>query len=280
MRKLRFAAGITYFYPDKKCLQRLDQYLDVFDAVYIYDNTDAFLPYAKTLKKNKRIHYITHHTNDGLPKAFNEIMKQCDETFDYLCILDQDSDFSCDNIVKIEAFISKMDSDEIGIIAPKIMYYHDHSKNNKPDAVQDYVATEWVIASGSFVRLKTVKNKKIHFDEAYFIDRFDVDFCKQLDRLGKKVLVFNHAVLFQNLGYCGSNHHSQHASFRHYYIFRNRLYYNHKFYTWPVSIIRTVLQSTKHLFYIMAYENSSFTKIKYCFRGMKDYFMDKMGGVK
>ena len=37
---LKFAAGITYYNPDEACLSRLRRYLDIFDMVFIYDNSE------------------------------------------------------------------------------------------------------------------------------------------------------------------------------------------------------------------------------------------------
>lgn len=274
---LKFAAGITYYNPDDACLNRLERYLNIFDMVFIYDNSEDNSKYIEYIRNKSRVCYMTAHRNDGLPKAFNQILDKCRGLCDYLCMLDQDSEFANSEINKMMQFITISDSKDIGIFAPKIIYSHENIRSRVERESSSYLEANWVIASGSFIRIKSVFQAGIHFDEAYFIDRFDVDFCRQLRSKNLKIIIYNKAKLFQQLGSTGRWHHSQHAPFRHYYIFRNRLYYNRKFYSLDKRCIISFLQSLRHIFYILAYEDEKIPKIKYCFQGMYDYIEGNMG---
>lgn len=278
--KKKIAAGITYYYPSKECLNRLNEYLDVFDMVFIYDNSERAQEYESILENKNCVYYITKHQNDGLPKAFNTIIAKCVGKIDYLCMLDQDSDFKNNEIKKMIGFIEENDSDKIGIIAPHTIYAHEKIKKKVNVEHFLYNKVNWVIASGSFIRIKSVTSMHIYFDDAYFIDRFDVDFCKQLCNNHLKIIVYNRSVLVQKLGQLGKRHHPQHVPLRHYYIFRNRLYYNHKFYPMGISGIISLLQSLRHIFYIVVYEDDFMEKIKCCFQGAIDYFGGNMGCEK
>lgn len=61
----------------------------------------------------------------------------------------------------------------------------------------------------------------------------------------KKICRINNAILNQQLGNNFKNGYATHSGIRHYYISRNRLYYNQKY---KISNLISVLQFTKHFF--------------------------------
>ena len=275
-KNLKFGVGITFFYPSDENLLKVIELSQSFDKVYIYDNSSRKMPYQTYLSNIKNVHYITESKNNGLPKAFNKIIDISIKQVDYLCMLDQDSRLENINITRLKEFICKHDQDNIGIIAPRIQYGTEKEVEKNMPA---FIEKKWVIASGSFIRLKSIVEKKIYFDENYFIDRFDADFCKQLNLKKLKVIVYNFAQLKQNLGEQGYFNHSQHHAFRHYYIARNRLYFNMKYYSIPKALAISLLQTMHHFYYILLFEENKSKKMIMCIKGIIDYFSGHMGCI-
>ena len=269
----KIAAGITFYHPIERNIIKLELYKQIFDKVIVFDNTECEEDYQIGLINDDDIIYIINYKNCGLDKAYNYILNKCANDFDYLCILDQDSDFCESNINKVIEYINKNDMRDVGIIAPRIEY---NSCDIKEGEAEKVVEKNWVIASGSFINLTNIYRQNITFDEAFFIDRFDVDFCKNVRNNSYKILMYQNAVLFQELGDKGKLSRPEHKAFRHYYIFRNRLYYNKKYfhYTW---VIISMFQIIKHLGYILIFEHDPCYKIKECIWGLIDFCRGKMG---
>lgn len=269
----KFALGITFYHPREKSIEKLKLYKKIFDKVIVFDNTESREDYQKKLIADEDITYVINYSNYGLDKAYNYMIKKFANGFDFFCMLDQDSDFYSAQIYSMINYINENDMRCVGIIAPRIEYDRYSSGKIYGKEVEE---RRWVIASGSFVNLANICRDNIKFDEAYFIDRFDVDFCRMIREKSYKILMYNNAVLYQELGTNGRLSMPQHEAFRHYYIFRNRLYYNKKYYRYTWAMI-SMLQAIKHLSFILLFEDDSYRKIKECFIGLFDFFRGKMG---
>ena len=70
---MRFAAGITLYNYTTEQIERIRNYSKVFDAVYLFDNSDeGYQTPPIDLKDNEFV--ITEGRNMGLPYAFNQII--------------------------------------------------------------------------------------------------------------------------------------------------------------------------------------------------------------
>ena len=155
----------------------------------------------------------------------------------------------------------------VAIVAPLVIYNHKKNCNQNNNEVKK---VSWVISSGSFINIMVIQKENVKFDEYYFIDRLDKDFCEQLVRKKKVIVVDTKSRLYQELGY-NVNSKSNHNVLRHYYIFRNRFYYNRKFYDFPIRQVRDVLQIARHILIILMYEEFKMKKIFQLFFAYKDY---------
>lgn len=192
--------------------------------------------------------------------------------YNYLCLLDQDSVFNSDEVYKMMNFIDAYPTKEqVAIFSPRVIYDKRVSKK----IVSDYEFKKFVISSGSFINLKIVENDSdINFDVNYFIDRVDTDFCMLCVKKGYKLVQYNKSVLIQQLGIEGHFGITQHSYKRHYYIFRNRLYYNQKFYRHYKSL--SILQTLKQCLRIILFEDEKALKIKQLFYAIHDFNHDCM----
>lgn len=274
MRKKKIACGVVFYNPQPKEVKNISSYLNVFDKIYIYDNS---LNCNEEYKKinNKKIEYIYNGKNDGLSKAYNIMCKKAIiESYNYICLLDQDSLFLKEDIIRIIDKIEKNKNDKIAIFCPQIIYKNlkDKVVNKKEEEV------EWCISSGTFLDLNSFKVIG-EFDENYFIDRVDSDYCYQLKKAGYKILKLNDSILKQELGNSEIKFNQvviEHNPVRNYYIFRNRLY----FYKKNKKIYGAILPTLKQIFNVLVFEKEKLEKLKNMKDGFFDFYRGKFGEKK
>ncbi|MFB9974853.1 glycosyltransferase [Allobacillus sp. SKP2-8] len=280
---MRFSCCVTLFYPTEDELDCITNYRENFERVYIFDNTEGV-----DCKRNKDYFankvgftYLSNQQNDGLSVAFNIMCQRAvTDGFDYICIFDQDSFITSSDLSKMKSFIEKSPSNKVGIYVPYIMYSHLNEDKAILKGGVDSIEVDWAISSGSFINL-SVFNETEGFDENYFIDRLDYDYCYTIRDLGYKVVRINNVFLHQNLGEERKvlfRNVSQHNVIRHYYIFRNRLYfYIKKDKVSLYSLIKLCSISIKHLLQILLSEEQKKRKIKMIIISCKDFINGKMG---
>ena len=270
-----FACCVTLYNPDNNVIKRIENYIRLFDKIYLFDNTELenYSDISRIISKLEGVEYITENKNKGLSYALNAIMnKALEGDYDYLCTLDQDSNFQTEDIIQIKKHLESTYSDNYGIIGPHIIYH-----NEMYDKKDKLVDKRYIITSGGFINLRVIKKICIRFDENYFIDRVDVDFGRQIQIRGYRLGEYKGAVLYQQLGTSSGHDHPNHSPLRHYYIFRNRFYYNKKYYNYPIRFIVSLAQTAKHLILIILYESDKCEKITQLYYAYNDYRHDDMG---
>lgn len=277
---MKFAAAITLYNPTKEQLLHCKEYGTSFDKVYLLDNSENFDSTIKDYYDSETFIYIKLNGNEGLSKAFNVVLNSDSiNEYDYLCTIDQDSIFESDDIRRIKAFIERCEKEEvshinkklIGIIAPVIDYGKNVFKQN------GYEERKRVITSGAFLKISSLQKHNLRYDEKYFIDKFEIDLCQQFINYGFKIYVFFEAVLHQHLGDSEGRKHSVHSSLRHYYLFRNRFYFNRKFFGVPKRVLFNILQTGRHCVQILLYEPCKLKKLMQLRVAIGDYLNDNMG---
>lgn len=268
---MKVACGIVLYNPSQYDVKNILKYIFYFDKVYIFDNSETEKNKINILADN--IEQIENIGNNGLSIAYDVMAKKAlNDGFDYLITLDQDSKLDTETISKmIQAMDNYCDNDKIGIFCPEVFYNKKkviRSKENK--------FVSWCISSGSMINL-SLYNKVVFFDLNYFIDRVDKDFCKQIIDNGYHICQVADTELIQQLGESRKRFGltvSTHSVLRHYYIARNRMYYNRKY---NVCFLVTFLQLVKHLLRVLIFENDKVNKIKMIIKGIFDYHNNIMG---
>lgn len=283
---MKFCCGVTLYYPLKEELERLIKYKEVFDCIYIYDNTDSHKKNENKLYFQNRdgFFYISQQENKGLSIAFNAMCEEAiHEGYDYICLFDQDSIIQKHDLNKMIDFIKKDSNNNVGVYVPEIVYLHKNSTvSNSYNEIKGN-EVDWEISSGSFVNLFIYQQTE-GFDNNYFIDRLDYDYCYVLRNCGYKVIKVNGIFLTQKLGEKSNGifkNYSSHNAVRHYYIFRNRLYfYLNKIEPNILIYIKLSVLSIYHIFNIILKEDEKFKKLKMIYRGWVDYKGSQMGKLK
>ncbi len=235
---MRVAVGVTLYNPAPEEITQVVSYSDMFDIVYIRDNSPSNKQYVEQFSKLKNVVYIHDGSNIGLPKAYNDILKHCKEDkIDVLATFDQDSIVTKEAHERVLSYIQSINLDDVGVVALDPVF----NVSEKGDFIATNV--KWVICSGSYIILKNIFKKEIWYDDNYFIDRFDADFSKQIRDKGLQIIKL---CGFEIKHSCGDSR-GEHSVLRNYYIFRNRCYYNKKYYSLIIAKVRTFLQDLRHI---------------------------------
>ncbi len=274
---MKICCGVVIYNPELEEINNIIKKTNLFEKIYIFDNSDRENGHVSLEYDN--IEMMSQNKNLGLSYAYHEICKKAKKSgYDYIMMFDQDSIISDRNINQMIELISDFDDrDKVGVFSPKIIY--NNQKNDTVDKGKFFEEVDWCISSGSIINL-TLYGNDICFDINYFIDRLDQDFCRQVKEKGYKVIRFNEIILKQQLGesiVIGKKVYSSHSVVRHYYMSRNRLYYNNKF---SESNIKSVLQVIKHLYWILKFEPDKVLKMKAVIKGINDYKKDNFGKIK
>ena len=265
------ACGVVLFCPSISDIKNVLSYTNQFDWVIVYLNSPISNDLREMLEDTHNVVILGEGTNDGLSIACDRMCQWAKhEGVLYFLTFDQDSRIDEDSIARLTDYIATHQLEKVGAVCPYIVLDGNKEKN-----INETIDVNWCITSGCLFDLNLYGNA-VEFDKNYFIDRLDRDFCKQITDAGYRIVRVGNAVLHQKLGETIKVHgveYSSHSALRHYYISRNRLYYNRKF---RVPMHEGVLQMLKHLYEILMFEPQKKDKIKMFFMGIKHYRQGKL----
>lgn len=266
----KYAALFVLYNPSEEEIKRIISFSSLYDIIYVYDNTEKEIEYIEYLKLNG-VYYYGFGSNDGLSKAYNYIIDQAiKDNIDWLSIYDQDSQVTDDMIHCLKEYAENCKRKKIASLVPAIQY-----EDNSPNiAITKEVL--WAINSGQMLNLKSIEAKKIRYDENIFLDRVDKDFCKQIELSGLKIVQVKNALLKQRLGE-RYNGYTVHSPIRNYYMYKNRLYYNYKYYGRVRAFILNCMQSGKHIVNVIRSRKDVNNNLIMMRLARKDYKANRMG---
>ena len=235
--KKRICAGVVTYYPDMKLLEdNLKALVPQVSKVFVIDNGSPDQEKIQSLLISfDNVFFACNKENLGVAKALNQLcMMAMHGGFEWILTMDQDSLCSSDMVEYLAAYT---DIPAYGIIAPKVEFRDGEALIlTTKDDDKETIEVSACITSGSLTKLDAWKSVG-GFDEWFFIDRVDNEFCTHLTINGYKILRVNKAILSQRAGdmkYIKMpwgrkvllpyyNHK------RNYYICRNSIYYFRKY---------------------------------------------------
>lgn len=282
------AVVVTYL-PDDAFETRLNAILQQVCMVIIVDNgSKTQLSMLKTLSVCDRITLIENHKNLGIATALNiGIEHAIKRAFKWVLLFDQDTivhENLCQSLCNI--YSSYPEQEKIALIGS------NYSNVFKPTAdlntQQPYRVVNRVITSGTL--LSIVAYQKVgRFNDDYFIDMVDLEYCVRATRLGFTLLKSTSFLMIHSVGF--PTEHAlfgkkiwlnNHSALRRYYYVRNyvvfqKKYGNHRFGWWAVKSLR---KSIRLAFLILLFESNKQSKIKAILIGWLDGFNQHMGEKK
>lgn len=262
---------IIAFNPDITLLQEnISHLLEGTRSVLIWDNTPRSCFALQNLKPKDKIRIISNKENIGISKAINITAKIAEkEGYDYILTMDQDSILH--NIKGYFKTSIKRQDDYPCIIGPMIKSkFTDNELCDKTVEVND------IITSGAIIPIKLF-NKIGGFNELFFVDAIDIEFCIRARQHGYKIYINSSGILEQRFG--NPDEHSimgrkfttyNYSPFRLYGIFRNHILIGriHGFDKYIKSILYTYART--FIPKIILCESDKWQKLKAIIKGIYD----------
>jgi rhamnosyltransferase len=288
----KICAVFVTFNPEKNLIKNVEAIKPQVDKVIIIDNasSEESLKFLKQLEASdsSKIQILYNKYNLGIATALNQGSHLAIQAnYEWIITFDQDS-FADIGFVEtlLNEYKNSSDPENIAILAP-IPFDQTTGFSPKPycDLKEGHVVADSVITSGSLIKLSAVQQVGF-FDDNFFIDYVDHDFCLKLRKFGYRLLLVPKARLAHNygnpklhkvIGFSFFSH--NYPPKRRYYLARNRIvaYKRHrKILKW---ILHDSIASLKDIFKIVLVESQKIEKLNAILVGTIDGLLGRMGNV-
>lgn len=276
------AIFVTYN-PDSSLAENVSSVLAQVSEIIVVDNASNIdaQEILRDISNDKRVTLITNDRNHGIAYALNQGVKYAiDREYRWLLTFDQDSLAPPDYLQTLLSTYESADNrDSIAIVAPTyitttgtVSFSHPLSKNSDNKA---YSEVETTMTSGNLI-VTEVFNKVGFFNEDFFIDFVDHEYCLRLAKSGFRIVESHQALLQHTLG--SSTKHNflglniittNHNSLRRYYKYRNMITVLKMYFLDSISISSQILRVfLSEPIKILMFEQDKYSKIKSIFKGI------------
>ena len=245
--------------------------------IHIVDNgSDAeSLGVLQSLEQETNITVERLGENRGLGYALNRGVQRARQMgCTWLLTMDQDSVVDSSFIAAYQAALEKQP--ELVSLAPR-----STSRTRKKDTANGII--KYAITSGNLVRLSLFDQIGL-YDEEFFIDDIDFDFCLRLRRAGYAVHRVPAALMHHQLGDTFDApraikiYYARHSPVRRYYMYRNFMYLVERYlFQFPGFIAKLGVYQILLLFLIGFLDTAPLASYRAIARGLWDYAMRKRG---
>lgn len=285
--KNNVAAVIISYNAGARLKECFESVVNQVELVVIVDNGSEFETQniLKEIDKNAKSHIIWSNVNEGIATALNKGIKYAlNENIEWILTMDNDS-IATENMVDIMFDAYKnykgINKKNIVSIAPNFVDIAYKEEKKYLDKIEE---KQLVITSGNLVNKKAFEMVGF-FEEKYFIDYVDNEFCLRLLEKGLRIIQVNEAKLLHRLGEGTSRKilgkeikSTNHSPMRRYYLTRNSLdvmsRYNH-LNVRHINNTKRVL--FKFILEILLVEKNKFKKIKSMYEGYRDFKNKRFG---
>lgn len=279
--KIKICGVVVWYNPKKEYLENIKSYLYKLDELYIIDNSNnTNLELVKNLGEG--VTYLPLLCNKGIAYALNiALEKAIEKNYNYLLTMDQDSKFLNDSFSDYISFVENDKEEKIALYSPLHVIDKVKLKEIDIENKKNIEYSERENASGNILNLKYVKDIG-KFNEDFFIDEVDIDYCYRIIEKGYKIKKLNFIPLKHSLGnykkYKIGGKVTHHNYIRRYYIVRNKLYMRELY---KEKVAKQYKKDIwKDIRKIIFFENDKFLKLKMCWIAYKDFKNGVKGPLK
>ena len=278
----KIAAVVVLYNPEMHVIDNILSYSNQVDKIFAIDNSENINPlFVTKINSIAKVEYTSNGANLGIATALNAGANNAMLMgFEYLLTMDQDSEAIPDMISNLLECYS-VDS-KIALVSPLIQHNKGKNVELNINAPCKQVFTAWT--SGSLVKLKALQIIG-GYNEDFFIDYVDHEFCLKLNKIGFKVYQCDKTFIKHNLGeieeinlFFRKVYTTNHSSIRLYYRIRNRFYLKKKYKKiFPEFFKQDDIEFWKSLLKVILFEQKKLIKIKMMIIGYLDYRKSKNG---
>jgi rhamnosyltransferase len=290
---LSCCAIVISYNPTLNLVKAVNSLSSQFSFVIIIDNGSQYdsISILRGLEAISNVSIKYNEDNLGIATALNQGIK-CAENMGYEWVgtFDQDS-LAPPNYLEtmIAAYEDCEDHTSVAMISPiyltttGLVSFSDSYRDNN---LNKYRVVKTTMTSGNIIKTSIFKAVG-DFDESFFIDYVDHEFCLRLRKNGFKIIESCSSFLHHQLGdsviykFAGiSITSSNHSHTRRYYKYRNMVKVFKKYTLFDVSIVYPMLKS---LFVeplkIVLLEKEKYLKMKYILKGVSHGFAGVSGKI-
>lgn len=257
---MKICAVVILYNPEEigleSVIRNINSYAEYMRKIYIIDNSSS--EHAEIAEKLKNTVYFSNKNKGGIGGAQNIGLKQaCEDGFEWAMTMDQDTIFESEQIKSyIQKFNDFLEKD-INIasfslraenitntfhwieIPKKLLRPLKRAVFGKKKLPPSVTFPPRCIASANIIKT-SVWSTVGGFNEFFFIDQVDYEFCYKIIEKGFKIIKFNDIYMNQHFGEAHGftlfrKRYPKYSSLRYYYCIRNsfiikRLYPQYKSY--------------------------------------------------
>lgn len=281
---MRLAGTVILYHPTAEMIQNILSWLPEIDILYVFDNTEtSSSKITSPLQDNPKIIYNSAGVNRGIAARLNQAAKLAiSHKFSWLLTMDQDSFFDDGELSNYKTCIDLYNGFE------KVAMFGVEFENAKPQKPGkcSSLAVQHLITSGSILNLQLFATVG-DFDENYFIDCVDTEYCFRSISIGFSIVKFesiylNHSLgeikLYRSLLTLKLTPRTFHSPLRIYYMVRNFLLlsgsYKGKFDNELKVIRKSILTRIKNGF---LYGSNRYLLLKFILKARKDFKNNHFG---
>jgi rhamnosyltransferase len=283
IKKQAICAVVVSYNPDVSIIDNVIALLPQVSTIVIVDNgsSETSIEYLDHLKSEPCVHLILNKDNLGIAVALNLGVKYAIKAgYSWIATFDQDSKVLPNYIsLMISAYNSCNYKSEVAIISPT--YFIASKEKIVPSTINNdeehllFSNIKTAMTSGNIIKSSTF-NEIGFFDEGFFIDYVDHEFCLRVRKHGKFIIECNNAILDHNLGspilyniFGFKIVTNSHTALRKYYRYRNRIMVYKKYFLFDFPWILNDLKNFfSEPFKIILLEEDKFNKFCSILRGI------------
>jgi rhamnosyltransferase len=291
-KKGKICAVMVTYNPDSPLEQNIRAVLPHVDKLIIVDNGSEtpIRAHIETIASCCPVEIIWNKENLGLATALNIGIRSAlgSGDFAWIATFDQDSQVSAGfRTAMLQAYQACPYRERVGIIGPRHVVFPENSMagilhHEERDSFREITA---VMQSGTFLSTEALRSCGL-FDESFFIDYVDFEFCLRVRKNGLRIIETPGAVIAHRLG--NPSRHTlfgktftvcNHSALRRYYAARNRLriYSRYLFSDFP-WLCNDVWLWFKEIVKLVLFEENRLKKLAYMARGGWDA-LRRRGGI-
>lgn len=272
--------AVIVSYNDPICLfETIQAICNQVDKILVIDNgssQDNLDKIKKNLPRIQSIEFFPLEKNMGIGYALNVgLKKSMQYGYQWLLTLDQDSIAKKNMVEKLYEYAKK--NKKSAVVFPSL--------NNEPPKHRNKIEHKtYAITSGNLINTE-IFHALGGFNEDYFIDGVDFDFCLRVVNSGFLITKINEAVMIHRLGekkavnFFGVRFlYTEHSPLRRYYIFRNHLYLTRDyFFKNTLFVAKKNLVILIYIVQIILFDARRIENINMIKRGVIDFCLGKKG---
>jgi rhamnosyltransferase len=270
--------------PSADLQHNIDSLAGQVAAVLVIDNGSSpeHAAVLEELRQLPSVELIRNPVNAGIGAALNRgVRLAIERRYPWVLTLDQDSLLPAGFVARLlEEYARHPSRQTIGLVAPRyreqrLGVLHDKSPSAGPDS--SIVTT--TMMSGNLVRTDVAASVG-YYDESFFIDYVDHEFCLRMGRRGFRVMQCRTAILEHNLGRMSQRNvagrtwiTTNHNPLRRYYNARNRIRVYRKYIGFaPGWVMRDLRSFAVEIAKIVLLEQQRVGKLRAVFKGVMEGF--------